>query len=554
MSGKCVEKILHEACGARSLQVFEREDGGYDGYCFSCGTPVSNPYKDKEDGYKPIRKAKSDQEIKEDINSIHSYPCTDLPSRSLKKEALEYFGVKIGLSQIDGETPETYHFPYYEETEFKAYKTGLFELGPDGKKRVWSTGDMRNVDLFGWSQAVGCGDRRLYITEGEFDAVALYQCFRRAQHGTQYADNVPAIVSLPKGAGNASQDLARLREKIRKHFKEVVLVFDMDEAGRKAVDKVLKENPDYISASLPAKDANECLKNGQAKAAFQACKWNAVKPKNTRLVWGASLVEAARKAPEWGLSWPFKGLTDLTRGVRFGETYYIGAGVKLGKSELLNTLAAHFILEHKLKVFMAKPEEANAKTYKLLVGKAAGTIFHDPKIPFDYEAYDKYSPMIENNVCMVNLYQHLSWENLQQDIRDAAAEGCKIIFIDPITNLTAGMESGAANTKLQEIAVAISALAMDLQVVMFLFCHLNAPATGAPHERGGAVLSQQFAGSRAMMRSCHYMLGLEGNKDPDLPAYERNKRKIVVLEDREFGNVGYIGTIWDESTGLFTEL
>jgi twinkle protein len=162
---------------------------------------------------------------------------------------------------------------------------------------------------------------------------------------------------------------------------------------------------------------------------------------------------------------------------------------------------------------------------------------------------------LKDNLFLVNLYQHLGWETLKADIREAAKEhGCKVIMIDPITNLVNGMNAADANTKLQEIAQELSAMALDLDVVIFIFCHLRNPDGGNPHERGGEVLSSQFAGSRAMARSCNYMLGLEGNRDPNLSPEQRNVRQLVLLEDREFGEVGRWPMYWDGNTGLFNEI
>ena len=42
-------------------------------------------------------------------------------------------------------------------------------------------------------------------------------------------------------------------------------------------------------------------------------------------------------------------------------------------------------------------------------------------------------------------------------------------MIDPITNLTNGMDSGDANVKLQEIAQDLSAMAKDLNIAIFIF-------------------------------------------------------------------------------------
>jgi len=203
---------------------------------------------------------------------------------------------------------------------------------------------------------------------------------------------------------------------------------------------------------------------------------------------------------------------------------------------------------------MAKPEEANAKTYKLVAGKVSARVFHDPEVEFDEEAYDKAGEVLKDKLCMVNLYQHLGWETLQADIRTAATEGCKAIFIDPITNLTNGMNAADANTKLQEIAQELASMAKDLDVVIFIFCHLRNPESGPSHDRGGKVLTSQFAGSRAMGRSCNYMFGLEGNKDPELSEEERNIRDLVLLDDREFGEVGSVSLYWNRSNGMFTEM
>ena len=57
-----------------------------------------------------------------------------------------------------------------------------------------------------------------------------------------------------------------------------------------------------------------------------------------------------------------------------------------------------------------------------------------------------------------------------------------------------------------------------------------------------------------MMRSCNYMIGMEGNKDPDLDKYERNRRSLKILEDREFGCSDVIDLYWDDKTGMFNEI
>lgn len=546
---KCVEKIKH-SCGAHALQIFQKDDGSYDGYCFACGKPEPNPYGDKPAGYKPNVIIKSPEQIQKEIEEVGDYQTVGLPQRKLKKESLAYFGIKVGVSEEDGVTPNSVYFPYYKEKELIGYKARILD-----PKRMWAVGTTKGADFFGWEQAVATGAKKLFITEGEFDAVALYQIFKEQARGSKYEEYDPAIVSLVNGAGSAKKDIpARIKE-IRQHFKEIILVFDTDEPGKKAAEDVAKLIPEVMIAALPSKDVNECLVQGRSKAAHSACQFNAAKPRNTRIVCGSSLHEAGKKAPELGFSWPWKHITETTRGIRLGETIYIGAGQKQGKSEIVNTLAAHFMREHGWKVFLVKPEESNAKTYKLVAGKLEGKFFHDPRREFDMDAYDRSQEILSSHLFVLDLYQHVGWNTLKEDIRHAAiVEGCKAIMIDPITNLTNGMDAATANVKLQEIAQELSAMALDLNVVIFIFCHLRNPDSGPPHERGGEVLSSQFAGSRAMARSCNLMLGLEGNRDPSISPEERNLRTLVLLEDREYGEVGRFKLYWDKNTGLFNEI
>ena len=544
---RIIEKLPHSCGTSDALQVWEDEGGSFNGWCFACSTYVENPYK----GVK--RKAGRPKKIAEDtienLSVISHYQCIARPERKLKQWALDYFGIKHAVSEEDGVSPLLEFYPYYKKEELSAYKTRVIK-----NKKMWSVGDIKKSDLFGWKQAIASGAKRLYITEGEIDAVTVYQVLKERNKGTDYEHFEPAVCSLINGASSVNNDLSRHLNDIRVNFRQVVIVFDQDETGEEASRQASKLLPNVQTVLLPAKDPNDSLKKGYEKGLCNALLFKAAVPKNTRLIQGSTLYQAGREQAQWGLSWPWKGLTEMTRGIRFGETYYIGAGVKLGKSELVNTIAAHLIIEHGLKVFLAKPEEINKKTYQMVLGKVVGRHFHDPKVEFDYDAYDKASKRIGDKLFMLSLYQHLGWDSLRSDILLSVQEGCRAVFIDPITNLVNGIDSGQTNTILQEIAQELAALAKDLDIVIFIFCHLKAPLSGDPHERGGKVYSHQFSGSRAMMRSCQMMLGLEGDKDPDLEVEQRNTRKLIILEDRIFGESGFIRLYWDKKTGLFSEI
>jgi len=545
---ECVEKLPHSCGSSDALQVFQDDHTGvFTAYCFACDTYEPHPYT--EGGKKPTKKVeKSAGKIRSELEEIFHYPCVDLPDRKLTKESLLYFGIKTGLSEQDGKTPVFHYYPYLKDGEVIGYKARLTP------KTFWAVGNLKDAELFGWQQALQTGAKSLYITEGELDAVALYQALKNKARGTKYADYNPAVVSLIKGGTSAKKDLAKFLPSLSHNFKEIVLVFDQDDAGKAAVKDAIQVIPYAKTVHLPAKDANECIIKGFEMALCNAVLFKKERPKNTRLVWGWEVEEEARKETKMGLTWPWQGLTDLTRGMRFGETTYLGSGVKMGKTTMVGVIAAHLIIEHGIKVLIAQPEEPVAKSYKLIVGQIAKRVFHDPNIPFDYPAFDKAKALLSPNVRLLDLYQSLDWNTLRGDIQEAVLDGCQAVFIDPITNLTNGIDAATANTVLQEFAQELAFMAKDLGIMVFMFCHLKAPLTGPPHERGGKVFSSQFAGSRAMMRSCHLMLGLEGNKDPDLPKEETCMRRLIILEDRAFGSSGGIRMYYDDKTGLYHEI
>lgn len=551
--GKCVLKMNHSCGSSDGLQVFEQEDGSLDGFCYSCGEYVKNPFdepKTIKDIPKELRMtSKSKEQLEQELEEIGQCGSFDLPTRRLRKSTLDAFNIKVGVSERDGKTPRLVYFPYTKDGTVVRYKARLLE-----EKRMWNVAVDLETDLFGWEQAVAKGAKRLVITEGEYDAMAIDRIIE-LQSKEEFR-NLVAAVSIPNGAASAARDLSRLAEKIKKNFKEISFCFDNDEPGKEALKECLKIFPYATSIDLPAKDANDCLATASLiKKAHASIVFNHSIPKNTRLVHGRELSALAKKKPEMGLTYPWEGLTKLTRGKRRGETIYLGAGVKMGKSELVNAFGAHDIKAHDLPIFMCKPEEDKVKSYQMLLGKLAGRIFHDPDVEFDEQAFDEADELYGDKIIIVDNYQFVNWDSLKDDIRYAAnAEKIKDFYIDPVTCFTNGMSASDTNEFLVGWAAELASMAKDLDFTANIFCHLKAPTNGPPHERGGEVLSTQFTGSRAMMRSCHMMIGLEGNKNPDLPERERNIRYLKILEDRNFGASGVVKLYWNNKTGLFSEM
>ena len=539
---KFIGHTAHKECGSSDGLAIYDEGNRKTGYCFACSTYVGQIDGDVE----LIDKPNSIEDIVKKVREIGKYPSRSLVDRRLNKATLDQFNVKVGVSLTDGETPEVLYFPYEKEETVVAWKCKLIP-----NKKFWITGNIKDTNFFGWDQAVATGNKRLYITEGELDALAVWQVLSK-RTGPEYPP--PAVVSIPNGASSAKAFLSSKAQDLRR-FKEIVLVFDNDSVGEEALKAASTVLPGAKTIQLPSKDPNAALIEGKERALANALLFQAESPKNTSVVLLDSLVDAALKPVPMGLEWPWEGLTRLTRGLRYGETYYFGAGPKMGKSDLANTFVSHFAVQHGLPVYIANMEETNVKSTKKILGKIAGKIFHDPNVPFQSSDLLNAAQKIQGKVHFVDAYQHITWEYLQQDIISVVNNlGVKLVLIDPITNLTNGIPSSEVDTILRGVSQDLSAMARDLDIAIFIFCHCKAPSSGAPHELGGRILSSQFTGSRAMARSCNYMVGLEGNKDPNLTIEQRNLRKLVILEDREFGETGIIDLYWDYRTQLFTEV
>ena len=157
MSSRCVEKLPHECGSSDGLQVFVDNNGNYTGYCFACKTYVEDPYNGKVPKDPP--KFKKDPE--EDLQEIETLSAVALPDRKLRQETLDYFGIKIGLSEEDGSSPVFHYYPYPHDKGI-AYKV-RFVPG----KKFWTVGNIKAGKLFGLDQAVKTGARKLFIVEGE---------------------------------------------------------------------------------------------------------------------------------------------------------------------------------------------------------------------------------------------------------------------------------------------------------------------------------------------------------------------------------------------------
>lgn len=500
-------------------------------YCNKCGYQVKSEQQPKIH----MQSATSKQI---DLNEYKNLSYQELPDRKIKASVCEYFGVTVSCSETDGTITE-HNYPIHQDGTLVGYKIRRL---PKTFKTVGSC--KGKTDLFG--QNLTAGGKKLLITGGELDAMAAYQMLK-----SKYPTFEPAVVSLPKGetVGAITDNLSWIE-----NFEEVIIYTDMDAPGRKCATEIAElVGPKAKIMSTSLKDASDMLKEDKTTEFINA--YYTAKPYiPDGFVTVEDVYDEATAMPKWGRLYPWPSLNKLTYGRRDGEGIYIGAGVKCGKSSFIDQLVQHITLVENRKVALFKMEEAPSMTVRKIAGLYMKKPFHKPDGNFTQTELIEGVNMVKDKIMLFDSYGSTSWDRLKGAIRHSViAGGCKDVVIDPLTRLTVGMDSGEVNTELERIADELAAMAKDLQFFYLVACHLKAPVTGKSHEMGGQVLTSQFAGSRAMSRACHMMLGIERNKDPELSEDERNTSKFVLLEDRSFGNVGYFNVFYNKETGEYLE-
>lgn len=457
-----------------------------------------------------------------------------IPSRGISEETCKKWGYKIGKKN----GKYVHIASHFKDGQLVAQKLRFKD------KTFAVVGDGKAMGLYGmhlWRD----GGKRVVITEGEIDALTV----------SQVQNNKWAVVSLPNGAQAARKSLQSNLEWLE-NFEEVVLMFDNDEAGNLAVEQCVDLfTPGKCKiVRLPLKDANEMLLAKRGDELISLI-WDAKVYRPEAVLSMADVREAAIKVPEMGIPWCWDSLTQLTFGIKRKTSYYIGAGVGIGKTNWAKELQSWLVNVHNFKVGVFMLEEPVDVTAKGIAGKFVGKAFHRPDLGYTQEEITEAIDRLEDKVYFYNhATSGTEWDDIKKAIRYMVVSlGVKDIFLDNLTVMVAHLPASEANDEVNRIAKEIKDLLQELDFTLYGFSHLNAPAKGASHEEGGKVLESQFTGSRGLMRFGNYMLGIERNKDPELPPEERNLAHIVLLKDRQYGRAGRFPVFYNDMTDQFLE-
>ena len=178
--------------------------------------------------------------------------------RGLSDSITAYFGVRHSFSEEDGSVVEQY-YPCTQQGKLVGYKV---QEVPKDFKSIGRTGATTECFMqFRFPR----GGKYVILTEGEIDALSAYQMLKEynEKRGTDYE---VAVVSATTGAQSAKQ-IANNYAWFDLHD-QIVISYDGDEAGQKAIDSIVKVLPKgkVKIMQMKHKDANEYLQKGDQKA------------------------------------------------------------------------------------------------------------------------------------------------------------------------------------------------------------------------------------------------------------------------------------------------
>lgn len=386
--------------------------------------------------------------------------------------------------------------------------------------------------------------KKIVITEGEIDCLTV----------SQLQGNKWPVVSIPNGAQGAKKAIEANLEYLG-NFEEVILMFDMDDPGRKASEecaKILPAGKAYI-ANLPCKDPNECLSEGKGPEVLQAV-WNAKPYRPDGIVSGTDLYEKCVTDIDDlkdSVEYPWVALQNKTKGVRHGELYVFTSGSGMGKSTILRELEYYFGVQRGELCGIVALEESTRKTgMELMSIHLNKRLILDPEGADEDERGRAFNETIGNGKFF--LYDHfgsLDSGNLLSKLRYMIVSlGCKRIFLDHISIVVSGMdadEDGGERKAIDKLMTNLRSLVEETGATMFVVSHLKRPEKKG-HEEGAQVSLSQLRGSGAIAQLSDMVIGLERNQQGDNP----NVLTLRVLKNRFCGLTGVSGYLeYDPETG-----
>ena len=509
-------------CG--SSDAFNWNDDGY-GQCHSCSR--SYPSKDMSQTYDwvkqeyPLKERRKPMEIPVTGGTYNGI-------RSIDADVCELFGIQLQT----GDKGEAVRYAY------KYPQTVKYRLVSDKSKTWTKDRGMGMNHLFGPEFNSG-SSKRIYLTEGEFDAASLYQILGKTF----------PVKSLPS---------ASIGEKFIKHnhiylssFKEIIYAGELDDAGRRAADKLYSAFPDkfwYVPMSKH-KDANDFLQSGDADDLM----WAARKPQRyspENFFCSDQDVEDAilNENPYEYVPTGHTGLDDKIRGMVKGGITFIKAPRGTGKTEVIRYFETGLLRDEESRVALLHMEEMKSTTYRSMATYQLGINVRtkDDAKENNVSEQDVITAAKEmtkgERTIIFEMMSHDDPLKLLDYIRLAATVyGAGFIFIDHVQRLAYLSSSGVdgATSVLTTLGSRAAQLAKELNIGVIFISQVNDDG----RTKYAASLEEEAI----------ICIKIERDVETEDEVLQ-NTTNFIVDKNRPFAKLGHAGSVYyDPETTILSE-
>lgn len=508
---------------------------------------------------------------KETLQEVMKYPFKDVPTRGIRKETCEKFGVRVSVDETDGSTITAAYFPSYNQKgKIVGYKKQ--DLTKDkSEKYHWSTVGSVSIQnkLFAQNVAEGIQRKRasLVYTEGEWDTLSCFQAMKDQVKGTKFEGMEPFVVSIPLGTANAVEATLHNNEFIHS-FDSLCMFFDDDyctpaekqknilkgHEAREAVAGALVGTPIslfVVSTGDGFKDASDMLQAGKSDELAKLVQFGkrAYSAEKITRASDISFEELIEKRPEGLYVECFPELMRKIHGFRRGELVLLTSPSGVGKSTVTSIFAGAF-MEAGERVGMIYLEETNKETLQRMVAaklKVNYNIFrNDPQSVATVEEIRLAYDSIVNNdqLIMLGHFGSLPITELMSKVKHMhLVEGCGFILLDHLSVVISGSDIVNERKELDMVMTELAAFCAANDVCIIAVSHINRgdgnifkPPKGKEDEPYWVkVTKEMMRGSAALEQLSFVIIGLE----PEiLPDRSRGKVRLTCLKNRPWSYLG----------------
>lgn len=392
---------------------------------------------------------------------MSNYTYEYLPWRGIQKETFRFYDVK---TKVDPEgKPIAIGFKYPSG----AHKVRYLEQ----KTFSWvPAGDQSNSGLFGRDKFDAGVHKYLTITEGELDALSLYQVLGSP------------VVSV-KSAVSAAADVSRDRSWVNS-YERIYLAFDGDAPGREAtasVARLFDYNKVYhVKFTRPGrKDANDYVANGESAELRNL--WH-----NSRRYLPEQIVSSfdefkkiLEEENKPSVPYPFPTLNEMTYGIRTGESVLLTAQEGIGKTELMHAIEYQLLKEtpDEIGIGAIFLEEPKRRHLQAISGLELQRPVHLPDTGCSVSEVDQALRKVVKKDERLHVYSHFGSddpESLIDTIRFlVAARNCRYVLLDHISMAVSGLAGEDERRALDYLSTRLEMMVKELDFALILVSHVN---------------------------------------------------------------------------------